>query len=150
MKVFVDTNVVIDYMLQREHSDMAKKVIDRLLDSCEELFISSGSFYTLLYVIDKHLRKEFRMEKTVRLAFVRSVAHGILKDYRVAAHDNETLLRSVDDLRFSDLEDSCQLQAAIVAGCDYLLTFNTGDYPAKAEQKPVVLTPEEFYDDVSC
>ena len=56
---------------------------------------------------------------------------------------NESLLRGVIDLRFDDLEDSCQLQAAVSAGCHYLLTFNVKDYPPSGSQIKVV-TPEQF------
>ena len=143
MKVFVDTNVIIENVIRRERFDVARRVIDSLLVDKNELYMSSGCFYTLLYVVDKYLRSEFRMEKTFRLAFLRNMAHGLLSDFRVAAHDNDSLLCSIEDFRFSDIEDSCQLQAAIASGCDYLLSFNVADYPS-SDDRIMILSPEEF------
>ena len=40
--------------------------------------------------------------------------------FNVAEHDNDSLLRSVEDISFDDLEDSCQYQAAQKAGCEVL------------------------------
>ena len=44
-------------------------------------------------------------------------------------HDNESLLRGVEDMQFKDIEDSCQYQAAVAAGCDFIITYNVKDYP---------------------
>ena len=146
MKVFFDTNVIIEYLIQRDHFDVTKQVIDKLINADHILCISAGGFYTIIYIIDKYLNKELRIEKATRIAFLRNMARGILKNYHVAEHDNESLLRSINDLRFTDLEDSCQLQAAITAGCQCLLTFNVKDFPSFDNQIKV-LTPEQFLDE---
>jgi predicted nucleic acid-binding protein len=130
MKVFFDTNIILEYMMRREQFDAAKQVINGLVNDNHALYMSAGGFYSILYIVDKYLNKELHMDKETRVAFMRNMAHGLLKDFQVASHDNESLLCGVDDLRFTDLEDSCQLQAAISAGCQYLLTFNVKDYPS--------------------
>ena len=144
MKVFFDTNVIIEYLIQRERVDAVKRVIDRLVDGGQDLYMSAGGFYTILYVVDKYLNKELHLEKETRISVMRNMARVLLKDYHVAEHDNESLIRSIEDLHFADLEDSCQLQAAVSAGCQYLLTFNSKDYPS--DSQILVLTPEQFLD----
>ena len=144
MKVFIDTNVIIEYLVARERLDVAKQVIDRLVDKHADIFMSVGGFYTILYVVDKFIRKELNLPKNLRLDTMRKIARGLLTNYSVAEHDNESLLKSITDLRFTDLEDSCQLQVAIKSGCQYLLTFNTKDYPANDGKQIIVLSPEEF------
>ena len=94
------------------------------------------------YVVDKYLNKELHFEKETRIAVLRNMARVLLKDYFVAGHDNESLLRGVDDMRFVDLEDSCQLQAAVSSGCQWLITFNLKDYPA--EKQIEIMTPQQF------
>ena len=47
----------------------------------------------------------------------------------VVEHDSESLLRGVEDMQFKDIEDSCQYQAAVAAGCNYIITYNVKDYP---------------------
>jgi predicted nucleic acid-binding protein len=32
-------------------------------------------------------------------------------------------------MQFKDIEDSCQYQAAVAAGCDFIITYNVKDYP---------------------
>jgi predicted nucleic acid-binding protein len=146
MKVFFDTNVIIEYLIQRDRLNAVKQVVNQLIEGNHALYMSAGGFYTILYIVDKHLNKALNIEKTTRMAFLRNMAQGLLKDYHVAEHNNESLLRSINDLRFADLEDSCQLQAAILSGCQYLLTFNTKDYPAINHQI-TIMTPEQFLDD---
>jgi predicted nucleic acid-binding protein len=145
MKVFFDTNVIIEYLIQRERMDVVEHVVDKLDDGGHHLYMSAGSFYTILYVVDKHINKELHIEKKTRVAFLRNLAQGLLKEYHVAGHDNESLLRSINDLRFADLEDSCQLQAAVSVGCQYLLTFNSKDYPT-TNNHIEIMTPEQFLD----
>lgn len=146
MKVFFDTNVIIEYLIQRTRLDAAKLSIDKLVDGGHSLHMSAGGFYTILYIIDKYLNKELHIEKETRVAFLRNMARGLLKDYHVVGHDNESLLQGINDLRFGDLEDSCQLQAAITSGCQYLLTFNVKDYPS-ADNQIIIVTPEQFLDE---
>ena len=143
MKIFFDTNVVLEHLIKRERFDTVKQALNRIVGASHELYISAGGFYTILYVVDRFLNKELQLEKEPRIAVLRNMAQGLLNNYRVAGHDNESLLRGVIDLRFDDLEDSCQLQAAVSAGCQYLLTFNVKDYPPAGSQIKVV-TPEQF------
>lgn len=143
MKVFLDTNVTIEYLMRRERLDDAKWVIDKLIDGGHSIFMSAGGFYTILYVVDRYLHKELGVEKETRIAFLRNMARGLLHDYHIACQDNENLLQGIDDLRFVDLEDSCQLHTAIAANCQFLLTFNVKDYPSDDNQIEV-LTPKQF------
>ena len=58
MKAFVDTNVILDYVLQREHYIEAKNVIAKLMAAKYEMLMSVGGFYTMLFVVDKYFRNE--------------------------------------------------------------------------------------------
>jgi hypothetical protein len=82
------------------------------------MYMSVGSFYTMMFLIDKYLRKELGLTGEVRIATLRSLAVKIVKAISVVEHDNESLLRGVEDVQFKDIEDSCQYQAAVAAGCD--------------------------------
>ena len=57
-----------------------------------------------------------------------------------------TLLNAISDLHYKDLEDSCQYQAAVKVGCNYLVTFNTADYPVVKNAPVQVLTPQQYLD----
>ncbi len=59
-------------------------------------------------------------------------------------HDHDSLLRAIGDNKFTDLEGSCQHQAAAKAGCEYLISFNLKDYVEGATMKAI--TPQAFLD----
>ena len=75
---------------------------------------------------------------------LRTIMKQILKMFDVAEHDKDSLLRGVSDLKYSDLEDSCQYYAAEKLDCQYLLTFNVKDYPVGDDAPVKVLTPHQF------
>ena len=143
MKVFLDTNVVLEYLMQREQVDTVERLIDSLQTSGGEMYISAGSFYTILYVLDNYLRKELEIRNPDRISAIRVIAQQLLDTFRVAEHDNKSLLDGVCDEAFTDLEDGCQYHVALKTGCDYLLTFNKKHYPAESNDIEV-MTPYEF------
>ncbi len=141
MKVFLDTNVILEFFIEREDVRTAAQLFDRLKDEKADLYMSVGGFYTMLFLIDKYLRRELVLTGEVRIAALRSLAMKILKAISVVEHDNESLLRGVEDMQFKDIEDSCQYQAAVTAGCDCIITYNVKDYP----RLPMpVLSPSDF------
>lgn len=129
MRVFLDTNVILEFFIEREDVRTAAQLFNRLKDEKAEMYMSVGSFCTMMFLIDKYLRKELGLTSEVRIATLRSLAVKILKAISVVEHDNESLLRGVEDVQFKDIEDSCQYQAAVVAGCDFIITYNVKDYP---------------------
>lgn len=130
MKVFVDTNVILDYVLQREHYAEAKLAISSHVTSGDEMLMSVGGFYTMLFLIDKYFRLDCRKNRKEARELTRNVMRKVLKTFHVADHDDESLLCGLDDTRFTDIEDSCQIQLAKKHGCEQLLTFNASDFPS--------------------
>lgn len=141
MRVFLDTNVILEYFIEREDVQTVSQLFNRLQEEKDEMYMSVGCFYTMLFLMDKYLKKVCGMQGELRIMTLRSLAVKILKIITVIGHDNELLLRGVEDKRYKDLEDSCQNQAAIAAGCDYLITYNVKDYP---DSGLTVLSPYEF------
>ena len=144
MKAFVDTNVILDYVLRREHYIEAKNVIAKLLAAKYEMLMSVGGFYTMLFVIDKYFRKEHHKSRLEAGELTRNIMRKMLTTFDVADQDKKTLLMGVDDLRFKDIEDSCQYQLAKKYGCDILVTFNTADFPETATQEVEIVSPLGF------
>ena len=143
MKVFLDTNVVLEYLMQREQADAVERLIGSQQSSGNEMYISAGSFYTILYVLDNYFRKELEIRNPDRISAIRVIAQQLLNTFRVAEHDNKSLLNGMCDEAFTDLEDGCQYHVALRTGCDYLLTFNRKHYPMVSNDIEV-MTPYEF------
>ena len=144
MKVFLDTNVILEFFLDREDGKTATQLFAKLQEQNHSLFMTVGSFYTMIFLIDKFLRKERGLQGEVRLQVLRELMSDILRVISVAGHDNDSLMRGINDIQYKDIEDSCQYQAAQKVGCEVLLTFNNTDYPADGDAVPCVMTPQSF------
>jgi len=144
MKVFIDTNVILEYTMERERAEIVDQLFDTLKSQEHQMMMSVGGFYTMLYVIDKFLKKELHLDKDVRIKMIRSVMQRLLQNFLVAEHDNASLLRGITNEKFTDLEDSCQYQLAQRAGCQFLITFNVKDYHIEQDSSIKVLSPEEY------
>ncbi len=141
-KVFIDTNVVLDFVLHREHCADVKAVVAWLVEKQVPMIISVGGFYTMHYVIDKYLRKTFYLDRIGRDKPLRTLLTRILQTFVVAEHDNNSLLRGVSSPDYVDLEDSCQFQLALRSGCDILVTLNAKDF--RQTDGILIVTPQQF------
>ena len=126
MKILIDSNVILEFILQREEYAVANHLMKTLYQNKDDLFLTTGCFYGMLFTI------------------LRSIMAKVLSLMDVAGHDKDSLLRGISDNKFMDLEDSCQYQAAVKAGCDYLISFNLKDYTDGALMK--TMTPQQFLD----
>ena len=144
MKVLVDSNVILEVILHREQVDIAKRCLSMLSHGDHEAYLTVGGFYGMLYTVDNYLRKVMDLKRPDRIDALRSIMKQVLNKFQVAEHDRDSLLRSIDDRAFSDLEDSCQYQAALKEGCLLLITFNKSDFDVSDDSPVKVMTPQEF------
>ena len=141
MNILIDTNIILEIILQREQYNDAYHLLTALHEGNHHILMTSGGFYGMLFTVDKYFRKVLGMTDPLRTNSVRSVMTQVLSIVDVAGQDKQTLLAGVQDMNFDDLEDSCQHQSALKEGCDYLLTFNVKDYIGASIP---VLTPQQF------
>lgn len=112
MNIFLDTNVILENFIIRKDYATAHHVFERLQQEKHSLFMSVGSFYTMVFLIDKYLRNELGFGGEERLSALRQIMTNILQTIRVTEHDKESLLRGVNNTQFKDVEDSCQYELA--------------------------------------
>lgn len=142
MKVFYDTNIILEFLLKRKEGD---KVRDILLWSHEnhvEKFLSSGSFYTLTYLIEKYLKNQGTQDAQNRRHELTCILSRLLREYTIIGETDWG--KAINDVRFSDLEDSYQYQTALNAGCNVLLTLNIRDFKQITDSSISIMTPDEF------
>ena len=144
--MLLDTNVVLEYLIQREQYETVRVMFMRMERLATEMFISVGGFYTMLFLVDKFLRRERSLVGEKRIQTLRWMMEGILHVIHVAEHDKESLLRGITDTNYRDLEDSCQYQVAAKTGCNYIISFNVSDFPKVKDAQVQVLTPQQFLD----
>ena len=144
MRIFLDTNVILENFLVREDFKTAHNLFHAMQGQRHELFMSVGSFYTMIFLVDKYLRKVVGLIGDDRVKMLRQIMSNILQTVSVAEHDNESLLRGIKNEAFKDVEDGCQYELAMRTGCTLLLTFNSHDYPSDDTGSVKVMTPAEY------
>lgn len=146
MKIFCDTNIIIEFLCRREQADLIERVL-RFESDKNQYFISVGSFYTITFIIEKYLRKETDLSANQRLGKLREILLSILSDFNIAPLSYHNLKNGVNDNNYIDLEDSYQCQAALSSQCDVLLTINKKDFVSS--ENLYVCTPQEFIEKYS-
>lgn len=131
MKLFVDTNVVLDVLAQREpwFGDSA-----RLLAHVEEGAVSghiaAHTFTTLHYLLARHLGQQKTAAVLIDLAAI----------FCIEPVDQQILQQALA-LGWRDFEDAVPAVTAACCGADYFVTRNPRDF--RQSLVPVV-TPTEF------
>ena len=142
MSVFFDTNVVLEYLLDRRNSDVVEQVLSYLKRVNSLKYLSSGSFYTLAYLLEVEFKRR-GFEGDARLEQLRGALNVLLSEYVIVG--DLDWKKGVGDIRFSDLEDSYQYQTALNADCNVLLTLNIRDFKQTTNNSTVqIMTPVEF------
>ena len=143
MKVFLDTNVFIEYIEKRRQFDAVPQIFNLLEDGKLEGVVSGGSLYTIVYIIEQGLKRKgiHNPEKLVQTRYGMNV---ILDLVEVANMEKSSFRDGINDSAFYDLEDSFQYQCALVAQCDVFITINIRDFKQADFTIMDVMTPQEF------
>jgi predicted nucleic acid-binding protein len=130
MRIFIDTDVILDLLLAREpFVPGATRLFLLIQDSKIEGFVSPLIFSNLFYVLRKKLSGP---EALAALRKLRLLTH-------VLPIDEETIDLALAS-SFTDFEDAIQYYAALPQNLDAIVTRNKEDYrPAKLP----ILTAEE-------
>lgn len=112
-RVFLDTNMLMDYVLFRTDEALAiEHIFDSSMDLKLSLHIAAHSLTNLFYV----LRKEFTAaERNLIVLNLRALC-------KVAPVSGENIEKAIASGYSSDLEDALQILCAIESDCDYFIT----------------------------
>jgi predicted nucleic acid-binding protein len=109
-RVFLDTNILIDYIQARAGGDDAKQLLMRGRDGEVSLFASFLTFANMAYILDG--KADIYELFTMLTSFI-----------TVLPMDSDQLQTALRQ-RVKDFEDMLQYQCAKVAGCDTIITGN--------------------------
>lgn len=134
-RVFIDTNVFIDFIARRgDFYRPAATIVSLALNRKIELCVSALSFTTGSYLLEKHYGMS---------------PQEIVADYgkfitlsHVTRVDAETVRQSVAST-FLDFEDAMQHYSALSQSADVIVTRNKDDFNASVIP---VMSPQEFLD----
>ncbi len=132
MKILIDTNVILDWIMVREpNAGNAKKIMEQCLFRTIQGYITSHTITDIFYI----LRKDFSIEKRKQLL-------GLLcSELEIIPENSETILKTLRHTEWKDIEDGLQMQCAKEANVDYIVTQNLKDF-STSEIKAV---NEEFF-----
>ena len=105
MKIFCDTNIIMEYLQKRPQCELVEKVILYALEEKHNMYISFGSFYTITYLVERYLKEE-SLPKQERLEKLRTVLNGVVDMFGFAFQTSACFKTGVNDSTFDDLEDS--------------------------------------------
>lgn len=133
MRAFLDTNILLDYLLKRQpYYESVKKIFDMCLykiDGC----VTPHSLIDIFYMLNERTdaTAEYCRETILKLRAVLIV---------IPENDDRVLAAAKND-GFNDFEDSMQNESAIFAGVDYIITRNKKDFESSTVS---VVAPDEF------
>lgn len=131
-KILIDTNVLLDYLLEREpFFEDAKRVIVSCTDGETKGCIAAHSISNMFFI----LRKDYNAKER------REVLSNLCKIFDVEGIDKAKLISGLQNENFSDFEDCLQMECAKSYEADYIVTRNVSDY-ANSEVKAI--TPQEY------
>ncbi|OIR00142.1 PIN domain protein [mine drainage metagenome] len=129
--IFLDTNVVIDFLADREpFSQRAAKIFNYSVEGKVKLFISAVSYNNIYYII----RQSLTNSATIKLL-------DELSELAEIADVSKAIIKKSLKTDFKDFEDAIQYNCALnIPKLDAIVTRDTKDF--KKSILPV-LTPEE-------
>ncbi|MCB9321370.1 MAG: PIN domain-containing protein [Lewinellaceae bacterium] len=131
-KVFIDSDVIIDFFTDREpFANPASRVFELNELGIIKLYVSAVSVNNIYYIIRKYLGHNMALQIIEDLIEIAEIV-GTTKKEIIQALKND----------FKDFEDSIQYSSALtIDGIDAIITRNTKDYE---KSKIAVFTSENY------
>ncbi|MBQ8159071.1 MAG: PIN domain-containing protein [Prevotella sp.] len=133
MKVFLDTNIIIDFIARRENFyQAAANLINLGVKGEVELYTTPLTYATCVFITRKILGYEGAIK-----------AIQILDNYLNVTPMDSSQCRNALFSTMPDFEDMLQFESAFAAGCDVIVTRNKKHFPQEVIQ---ILDSTEFFD----
>ena len=131
MKILLDTNIVLDLLLERKPFILYAREIFLLIEEKKiEGFLSASSITTIHYLVSKATSKT-EADETIEL---------LLELFKIAPLD-EKVIKDAIKTNDIDFEDSVLYNCAFYSNIDYIITRDKKGFK---NSKVSVLPPDEF------
>lgn len=131
MKVFIDTNILVDVLEQRQPFYLhSANIIEHGILGDYILVVSPLTIINTLYITRKTLGKDIAKEKIMQLLTYCEIAPMTEKEMLTAL-----------SMQNQDTEDNLQYCSAESAQCDVIITRNPKDFPIINNN---ILVPQDF------
>jgi predicted nucleic acid-binding protein len=138
MTIFLDTNVVLDWLLDRTdtYADEATSLFLAAEENRLTIYISAGSVYTVAYVLHRAGKRGQKLRDAL-VTFLNLV--------QIAGADKNTFITASQRMKITDLEDVFQYQTALGnSAIQYFVTGNIKDFRLADQSQLPVVTPAEM------
>lgn len=135
LHIFLDTNIIIDFMARRE--DFYKEaaiIVSLAINDKIKLHAAAMSFATTSYIIGRKSDSNT----------VKSIIDNFCNSCKIDVVDADCVNYGIHS-EFADFEDAMQFRCAQKAKVDYIITRNTKDFTASSIP---VRTPQEFLEEI--
>ncbi len=130
-KLFLDTNIVIDLLGEREpFYESAAKIVTLADKGKVQIIVSALTYTTVCYLLSRYESNKVVKEK--------------MRKFKVIAETTDLTDKIIDkglESKFSDFEDSLQYYCAVESECNLIITRNGKDFK---ESEIPVLSPDEY------
>ena len=131
MKIFLDTNVILDVLTKREPFYIdSSKVLTLVNEKIISGYISAITINNIYYILRK-----LKDKKTAKTFIIET-----LESFEIIALTKD-ILSQANKISIDDYEDGIQFFSALNCGCDFLITRNDKDYPKLGIK---IMAPGEF------
>lgn len=141
MRVFLDTNIVMEFLTQRTHYVAVRKIMRAAQLGLLETCISTISLSTIAYLLGLRL-KQNNIHESEKINVIRRLLIELEKYIQIVDISHDQTAIALKDENFKDIEDSFQYYCALENDCDCIVTINLKDFPAC---DPIIIcSPEDF------
>jgi predicted nucleic acid-binding protein len=117
-KIFLDTNIVIDFLGERANFYQPAAKILTLADQKKiEIYTSPSSISNTYYLLSKFENTKIALEKIRKFKVLCSIS----------IMDDEVIEKAINS-DFKDFEDAMQYFSALASNCDMIITRNIKDF----------------------
>ena len=117
-KIFLDTNIIIDFLVEREvFYEPAAKIMTLADRKKIKIFTSPSSISNSYYLLSKYENTKTALEKIRKFKVLCSIS----------MMDDEVVEKAINS-DFKDFEDAMQYFSALASNCDLIVTRNEKDF----------------------
>lgn len=117
-KIFLDTNIILDFLGEREGFYEASAKIMTLADKKKiQVYTSPSSISNVFYVLAKYENSKIALEKIRKFKLLCSMS----------VMDDEVVEKAIHS-NFKDFENAMQYFSALASNCNIIITRNEKDF----------------------
>lgn len=117
-KIFLDTNIILDFLGEREGFYEASTKIMTLADKKKiQVYTSPSSISNVFYVLTRYENSKIALEKIRKFKLLCSMS----------VMDDEVVEKAIHS-NFKDFEDAMQYFSALASNCNIIITRNEKDF----------------------